>query len=82
VQPPPAFCFFGIEFPCFASHSGSTAQSVVGPVFHGVENQIEPCKGRPACQSANESDNSAAGSKGQGAGVRYLQADSGWLQRL
>jgi hypothetical protein len=81
VQPPPALCFFGIEFPCFATHSGSTLQSVVGHVFHGVENQMEPCKGLPACQSANERASSAAGSKGQEAGASYLQANSGQLQR-
>ena len=34
VQPPPASCFVGIEFPCFATPEGTTFPSVVGQVFH------------------------------------------------
>jgi hypothetical protein len=48
VPPPPACCFVGIEFPCFAKPSGSTFPSVVGQVFHRARVQMESCKGLPA----------------------------------
>jgi hypothetical protein len=54
VQPPPAFCPLGIDFPRFASRSGSTVQSVVGHVFHGAEIRWSHARGtRPANQQTN-----------------------------